>query len=90
MNHQFQLPDDLSQSGSQSLVSDSDNASANDAAKPSNVQSPVQFRGPIPVMPVRPGMPPPPLGQMSFVPPNFRAMMMPFVSIVTFGLLTVW
>jgi len=66
-------------------AADSDAGLVTDASKHSAVQSPVQFRGPMPVMPVRPGMPPPPphLGQMSFLPPNFRHPMMmqpPFVS----------
>ena len=71
---------------SQASAADSDVAVPTDASKHSAVQSPVQFRGPMPVMPVRPGMPPPPphLGQMPFVPPSFRhPMMMPFVSYIS-------
>ena len=83
MLQQASSDDQNSQTGSQVLMGENDAGSAQDAAKPSTAQSPVQFRGPMPVMPVRPGLPPPPhMGQMPFVPPNFRPMMMPFVSIL--------
>jgi hypothetical protein len=70
--------DHMLQASSQPLVSDD----VQDGAKPSNVQTPGQFHGPVQVIPVRPGMPPPPphLGQMPLLPPNFRPMMVPFVS----------
>ena len=60
-----------------------------DGTKPPNVQMPLQFRAPLPVMPLRPGMPPPSshLGQMPFVSPNFRHMLMPFVSASFFCIL---